>query len=57
MKNTSKSNSLMNKKAKNTKQNEKKKKKIVDLGTKILRCTTQDKKGLVLIAILFYLIF
>jgi hypothetical protein len=57
MKNTSKSNSLMNKKAKNTIQNEKKKKKIAPLGENILRCTTQDKKGLVLIAILFYLIF
>jgi len=26
-------------------------------GEKPLKCTTQDKKGLVLIAILFYLIF
>jgi len=45
------------KKKKTKKKKKKKKKKIAPLGENILRCTTQDKKGLVLIAILFYLIF
>jgi hypothetical protein len=33
------------------------KKKTIPLGENPLRCITQDKKGVVLIAILFYLIF